>query len=400
MTSATLNRKSFVATIKRITATTAKRSPKPILHKCLVTLNGSAEFFSTDLESETVESIPYVSLRGDDCTFLADPREMLKAANALKCETVDLTFSEAGCEIIGAQSRTGIPSAANWEDFPAAMCNSVSRNWEVVIKDVRELSNAIACTEYAASNQVGRYALEGLLFHFDNGGCGYIVGTDGRRLAFYKVGKRKPRLNKLRYAIIPTDFARAVDLAIRTTDGCDCVRIAFAANHCRFELWRDTTRLSTMTTRLIEGRFPKWQDVVPNANKIARIVAEPLIEPAKRAAAFATFDNMAAAFCFDGKSVRIRAKDNDKGNFDDGADYSDYPDVHDMTMSRADLQAKFMVDFLQAVKSRKINRGLIDVHVHEFRGPREQDDRPPRDRNATLWTCGPLQYVVMQIAND
>jgi DNA polymerase-3 subunit beta len=111
------------------------------------------------------------------------------------------------------------------------------------------LRQALERTAFAASRDEGKYAMRGILW---DGGA--LVATDGKRLAVADLGVKSPTP-----ALLPPD---AMGFVGRLCDSGD-VRVSLLENAAFFQ-----TDHGTVYTRLVEGRFPPYREVIPKAAKV------------------------------------------------------------------------------------------------------------------------------------
>jgi DNA polymerase-3 subunit beta len=118
-----------------------------------------------------------------------------------------------------------------------------------------QFGRAAKATTYAADSESSRYALGGVLLDVtptDDGSMQNWVATDGRRLAC--VETESDQAVDASQTIVPGRLMAAV-ASLATGDGS--VQIEANAKEVRF-----TLDGCTVTGRLLEGRFPRWRDVV------------------------------------------------------------------------------------------------------------------------------------------
>lgn len=119
-----------------------------------------------------------------------------------------------------------------------------------------KLYDMIKRTIFAASSDETRYVLNGV-YWAASGGSLEMVATDGRRLATVK-GDVLPKNKEFR-VIIPTKILQELLRLINTfEDTEEPVQVAITDNQVAFQA-RDTTMLS----RLVEGSFPNYEQVIP-----------------------------------------------------------------------------------------------------------------------------------------
>ena len=146
------------------------------------------------------------------------------------------------------------------------------------------LKDIIALTAFAVSKDETRYILNGVLFIIKRKTI-KLVATDGRRLAV--IEKEMPTETILdKKLIIPTKTIQELN---RLLDGEGDVEILFDENQVLFNLG-DTVIIS----RIIEGEFPNYEQVIPKEVKEKIIVdKEAFMAATKRASILTNQDSMA-----------------------------------------------------------------------------------------------------------
>ena len=147
-------------------------------------------------------------------------------------------------------------------EFPAIVDFGESKYHEVPARLLREL---IHRTVFATDPESTRYALGGVLLEMGEQTI-VAVGTDGRRLAKMEgpaisVGDHE---NSDSTSIVPTKAMQLIERAISPDDAE--IRVAARANDILIK-----TERTLIYSRLVEGRFPKWQEVVPKRDGAVRL---------------------------------------------------------------------------------------------------------------------------------
>jgi len=134
-------------------------------------------------------------------------------------------------------------------------------------------------TIFATDEDNSRFALQGVHLDFgsDQIGC---VATDGRRLAHQSgVSEAVDGHDPEGSSIFPK---KALTLIERAAADDEPIKIAVSANRGIFE-----TEKTVLFTRLIEGKFPKWKNIIPNikgqGHKQVEIIAGALLSGVKQA---------------------------------------------------------------------------------------------------------------------
>ncbi|HMP79448.1 MAG TPA: DNA polymerase III subunit beta [Pirellulaceae bacterium] len=152
--------------------------------------------------------------------------------------------------------------AQNADEFPAVKDFSGDDAYEMTADDFRDL---IRRTIFATDTESSRFALGGVLLEFE-GDHVTAVGTDGRRLAKMEkpIKVKGQPLAPETSTIVP---ARSMQLMERIMgDGDIPVYLIPQGNHLLMKFPN-----GVFYTTLVEGRFPKWRDVIPRRPESTRI---------------------------------------------------------------------------------------------------------------------------------
>jgi DNA polymerase-3 subunit beta len=141
-----------------------------------------------------------------------------------------------------------------------------------------QLCDMIRRTIFAASSDETRYVLNGV-YWVAAGGNLEMVATDGRRLALVK-REMLPKTREFR-AIIPTKILQELLRVLGDADAKDeQILVAMTENQVAFQ-----TENTTMLSRLVEGNFPNYEQVIPEKKDITlSIPTKSLLTITKQAA--------------------------------------------------------------------------------------------------------------------
>ena len=135
----------------------------------------------------------------------------------------------------------------------------------------KQLDLAIKRTAFAMAQQDVRYYLNGLLLQIDASEL-CCVSTDGHRLALHKTAIDIEASDSIS-AIIPR---KAINELSRLMDDSDTdITLNLTANHLQVKLGA-----LVMTTKLIDGKFPDFEKVIPLASDNIAIVDRDLLKQA------------------------------------------------------------------------------------------------------------------------
>jgi DNA polymerase-3 subunit beta len=162
------------------------------------------------------------------------------------------------------------------------------------------LKTLLRSTIFAVSTDETRYVLNGLYLTAANGTIRF-VSTDGRRLALMS---RDVVDKKLQYgAIIPTKAINEVQRIITSDDKDDEVNIGITENQIAFQVGT-----VTIISRLIEGTFPNYDQVIPKKHEIqVKLGVKETLSAVRQMALLATDKAASVKFFFGKNMLRVSA---------------------------------------------------------------------------------------------
>jgi DNA polymerase-3 subunit beta len=160
---------------------------------------------------------------------------------------------------------------------------------------------------YAVSSDETRPALNGALLHLNEDMLG-LVATDGHRLARARLKLPGTTKNPLKGDII-VPLKALNHLHRLLADTGEPVAIELSKNHVRFVLGP-----TTITTKLIEGPFPNYEQVLPKQNtKILRANASELMQALDRVSIFSDSLTRQVKFSLGADTLKLIVQTPDQG---------------------------------------------------------------------------------------
>jgi len=190
------------------------------------------------------------------------------------------------------------------EEFPNFPPVKFDRAWSVTSADLLKLINHVS---FAASTEESRPILNGVLWEL-RGDRMRMVATNGHRLAKMDVpasgGKESADL------IVPP---KALEQIRRLFGAADVIEIARSENHLGFR-----TGDTRVYTRLIEGPYPNYEQVIPRENdKVATIDKDALSAALRRVGVVASDQTHRVRLAFSGGALRFAVSTPDLGEAQD-----------------------------------------------------------------------------------
>lgn len=247
------------------------RSPKPVLQSVLLSADGAGgcTVTGTDLEASATASVAGVVAtdRGGPAavSVLLTPARLKAVLDGPGDASV--SFEVEGGKVTVRRGRNSFAFATDDPGlYPVPEAGDYSRSVEVAGDD---LKSAVARVAYATDPDSQRYALGGALLEKDGEGDAEgiaLVASDGRRLVRHRLAAA-PTGGGIESRTPPVVPTRALNLIARNASGN--VRIAVNGSFVHADC--GAVRVSH---RLLEGRFPRYQDVfVPEGEVTCRATA-------------------------------------------------------------------------------------------------------------------------------
>lgn len=258
------------AALNAVAPAVPARSPRAVLQNVLLSggvLSGSDGDVRIDVEI------------GYDGPALLLPKDRLQAivSNASGDE-ITLTPDGSKCIVRAGHGEWTLPTedAAEYPAWTPANLKSVTR----VPAD--QFCRAVRGTVFATDDESSRYALGAVLIEV-KGESVTLVATDGRRLSSFALEHDLAVDDS--QTLVP---ARAMAMISRLAGNAGDAAVQLEATPSEVVA---TIGGTTVTARLIEGRFPDWRKVVPKRDANATCVNRSALLAATRAAAIVTSEN-------------------------------------------------------------------------------------------------------------
>jgi DNA polymerase-3 subunit beta len=282
----------------------ASRTPKPVLQCLKLTVEDNAlTVAATDLE---------VAIRyRDEQVQIEQTGETLVPADKLRDivresidDTLSIEITGDTAHIRGQDSHFKI-FTQKATDFPPVPDFEGEADLQVAGGALKKL---IGQTLFAAARESTRYAFNGVLV-VAKGKRISLVSTDGRRLAMAQ-GDLAPgeKLDKEgKKAIIPTKALQLIDKLI--DDPEELVGLQIRENQVIFH-----TAHATLTSNLVEGQFPPYDDVIPkDTDKKMTASTADFLSAIRRAALLTTEESRGVRLAFNKKGLVLTSRSPESG---------------------------------------------------------------------------------------
>ena len=247
-------RDALIKPLNLVAGVVERRQTLPILSNVLLALEDKTlSLTGTDLEVELIGRVE-LEAAGVDGEVTVPARKLVDICKSLpEGSTIEFSLEAGKATVKAGRSRftlSTLPAA----DFPAVEGGAGSVALSLDQSLVKQL---IDSTAFAMAQQDVRYYLNGLYLEI-MGGRLRVVATDGHRLAL----ATGPALVEAADTGVIIPRKGVLELS-RLLDGSVPLQLAIGTNHIRA-----TNEQFTFTSKLVDGKFPDYERVIPkNADK-------------------------------------------------------------------------------------------------------------------------------------
>lgn len=329
---AEFDRETLLRALQVVEAVVPAKPTREILGRVLLQFgSGGSSLSATDTELEIRHGLPVG--QGESGQVLL-PQQTRQILSELRCESVTLTVKKNTLRISGPGAEFMLPTS-DPDEFPSVAVPSDCSTCEVTARDLRRgLQFALIATDPAST----RYALGGVAFVSEPGFVLTLVATDSRRLAACSIGVTGVFPARTPPHVVPI---KAMTLLLRCLPEDD-TPVLFAFDDVSVSFAFGETRIKS---RLLEGRFPTWQKVIPETfTRDAVGVVSVLSSAVRQSMVVATPESRGVEFAFSENTLRLSAATtNGQSRSEAIVEYAADP----LTIT---FDPKFVLDFLKVLR--------------------------------------------------
>lgn len=343
------NREGLLAGFGMVSGVVPARSPKPILQnvKLVADQDDGSILMATDLEVGIRYRV--LGVKVDRAGSVILPTQ--KMQSILRTSTdEELAIESTDDQLIVRGLRAHFKMPTDDPDLYPEVPDFAANAYHVVAAS--DLKKLIRRTMFATDVESTRYALGGVLVELTSESI-TMVGTDGRRLAKMAAaaeaegGAVSPSGNP----VIPV---KALKLIERNLDDDDPpVHIAIQSGTSVLV----RTERAVIYSRLVEGRFPRYQDVFPTSVEV-KIPMEvgPLLSAVEQASIVTSEESRGVDFTFGEGVLKLTSQTADVGSSD-----VDLPISYDGKPVSITFDPRYLTDALKTLEpTASITAELID----------------------------------------
>lgn len=249
--SISIPRETILKPLQAVIGVVERRQTLPILSNVVLSIKDKLSFTATDLEVELKASAELEHPLAEAIAITVPGRKFMDICRSLPDQSmIEITQEKDRIIVRSGRSRFSLATLPV-ADFPSVKVSEGAAEFTVNQKYLRYLTLR---THFAMAQQDVRYYLNGMLLEVHDGSV-RAVATDGHRLA----------LNSVTVPAINSEFAQVImprkgvlELMRLLEDTENDVSVQISSNHIRVN-GADFTFIS----KLVDGRFPDYEKVLP-----------------------------------------------------------------------------------------------------------------------------------------
>lgn len=331
----TCDRVPFSVAFQAAASAVPARTPKDVLRNVYMQLTSKGvELVGTDQEVAIRFSVDGVNTTSSGEALLPTAR-MSSILRELQDDQFEIQVEEQSLTVSAASANFRL-SSEDPRDFPPVPEFDATDYFKIPAAVFRQI---IRRTSFATDVESTRYALGGLLLEFEDGKV-TVAATDSRRLAVATAvceSEGNPKAPE-KTTVVPT---RAMALLERSVDAdAEFVDIAVRDNDVLMRSGR-----CVIYSRLVEGRFPKYRDVIPASGSVEiDLTGGPFHAAVRQAQIVTDEESRGVDFIFAKSMLTLASRAQDVGE-----SKIELPIEYDHEEIRITFDPRYVADFLKVL---------------------------------------------------
>jgi len=355
------SRDNLLRPLQIVSGIVERRHTLPILANLLIRKSGAnVSFLSTDIEIQ-ITTHAECGVGNDSVATTVAARKLLDILRAMPDGEVALSLNDKRMTVQSGKSRFALQTLAA-EEFPT-VAEAGEFNAGVTLPQ-KTFKHLLAMVHFAMAQQDIRYYLNGMLLVVD-GKKLMAVATDGHRLAYcgVELENEATGAGSRQEVIIPRKTILELQRLLEDTD--DPVQVQLAANQVKF-----TFANIELISKLVEGKFPDFQRVIPKGYKNAFAIDRVLLQQALQRTAILTTDKFKGVRCIlDTHALKISSTNADQEEAQEELELDYSGDALDIGFN-----VTYLLDVLANLKSEQVQVSLGDSNSSALITVPDDDD--------------------------
>ncbi|BDB22676.1 MULTISPECIES: DNA polymerase III subunit beta [Cupriavidus] len=341
------SRDNLLRPLQIVSGIVERRHTLPILANLLIRKSGSnVSFLSTDIEIQ-ITTHAECGVGNDSVATTVAARKLLDILRAMPDGDVALSLNDKRMTVQSGKSRFALQTLAA-EEFPT-VAEASEFNASVTLPQ-KTFKHLLAMVHFAMAQQDIRYYLNGMLLVVE-GKKVMAVATDGHRLAYcgVELENEAAGVGARQEVIIPRKTILELQRLLEDND--DPVTVQLAANQVKF-----TFANIELISKLVEGKFPDFQRVIPKGYKNAFAIDRVRLQQALQRTAILTTDKFKGVRCIlDTHVLKISSTNADQEEAQEELELDYSGDALDIGFN-----VTYLLDVLANLKSEQVQVSLGD----------------------------------------
>lgn len=359
----TLSAPALKAALAAVAAAVPGKSVRPVLQNVLLSggvLSGSDGEVRIDVELDAPPGV----------NFLLPKDRFAAILGSFSGDEITITPDATSCVIHAGHGTWTLPT----EDVAEYPTWNVGDTKLVTRMPADQFVRAVRGVVFATDTDSSRYALGAVMVEVQSDTVTFVA-TDGRRLASVQCDRSQ---NENSDPIAPLVPSRVMAIMARIADhaGDEVVELQATAREIVAIIGN-----ATVTASLVEGRFPRWRDVLPERDAKPTTVERASLFAATRAAAICSSEeSKGVTFAFSNDGIWLQGRSSEKGESSVTCEIVDAGDK-----ATVKLDPAFVVEWLNGITSDADPNVEVEAVDAE---------------SAVILRCGDNTGVIMPLAVD
>lgn len=345
----TIERAALMRSLNHVQSVVERRNTIPILSNVLLKAeDGALTLTTTDMDLEINESVAAQVAEAGATTAPAHTlhdivRKMPDGADV----TLEVDASGNVMTVKAGRSNFRL-SCLPVADFPELTSRDLAVNFAIPAADVRAL---IDRTRFAMSTEETRYYLNGIYLHAaESNGVKVLraVATDGHRLARFEM-PLPDGADNMPGVIVPRKAVN--ELRKLSEDAADAIRFSLSESKVRFAFDH-----IVLTSKLIDGTFPNYEQVIPAGNdKVVEVNPKLFSHAIDRVSTISDGKSRAVKIALAGNTMTLSANSPDAGSATEDLE------IHGNDNMEIGFNARYLLDITSQIEGDGCRLKLADA---------------------------------------
>lgn len=340
-----VKREAILKPLQAVSGVVERRQTLPVLSNVMITATPEGiTLTATDLEVELQAHASFMVDEPGETTIPA--RKFMDICRNLP-EGSDISFTTEDDRVTLRSGRSRFTlSTLPATEFPSVEANQFQHDFSLSQTGLRHL---IERTHFAMAQQDVRYYLNGLMLELTPDRL-RAVATDGHRLALCDEAAQTS-VSEQTQIIVPR---KGIQELLRLLESSDAqARVQISGNHIKV-----TTPDLTLSSKLIDGRFPDYDRVIPKANATPLVANRDNLKLALQRTAILSNEKY--------RGVRLNMLNNALRILAHNPEQEEAEDEIEVEYSGADLEIGFnvnyLIDAINAIEEENVKLAVIDAN--------------------------------------